>query len=134
MPGSILGTSDSESYDGGRKVPKKAASLLGLNDTATDEYNAAVNMGHRRGMSGMFGFGNGHKISSRNRGNASSTNGSALRDIQAGLSRCISQLVVTIKLTTGESAVGKGTMSAEMIDPLLMRALCEVVRCSEEVV
>lgn len=56
-----------------------------------------------------------------------------LRDLRLGLARCISRLVATLRVTNGGPAGpdGAGQMKREE-DPDFMRALCEIVRLSEE--
>lgn len=57
----------------------------------------------------------------------------SMRDLHAGLHACISQLVATMKLTTGQ--LGNtllNTEAARAIDPLFLRTLCELVRSQEE--
>ena len=64
----------------------------------------------------------------------------ALRDLVVGLLRCISRLVATLReggTEVLEEAVGevdgKGDGDGDGdVDVLLLRALCEIVRCSEE--
>ncbi|KAK4239153.1 hypothetical protein C8A03DRAFT_14425, partial [Achaetomium macrosporum] len=77
----------------------------------------------------------------------------AMTEIQAGLGRCIALLVATLNKETGEGCrsdwdeeedhddlvlVGgegekwNGGGANERVEPVLMRALCEVVRCAEE--
>ncbi|CAK7274228.1 hypothetical protein SEPCBS57363_006054 [Sporothrix epigloea] len=56
-----------------------------------------------------------------------------MRDLHAGLHACISQLVATMKLTTGQ--LGSTLLSEDVvreIDPLFLRTLCELVRSQEE--
>ncbi|KAI8957549.1 hypothetical protein F5Y11DRAFT_360730 [Daldinia sp. FL1419] len=56
-----------------------------------------------------------------------------LRDLRLGLARCISRLVATLRVTNGNpsSPDGTGGIKREE-DPDFMRALCEIVRLSEE--
>jgi hypothetical protein len=74
----------------------------------------------------------------------------AMREIQTGLGRCIKLLVATLKRTVGMTPVfgadrepslliqevvdgeGKQQEGREGVDGVLVRALCEVVRCAEE--
>jgi hypothetical protein len=76
-----------------------------------------------------------------------------MRDIQAGLGRCIAQLIAALNKETGGGSssdwdeddhddlvfVGREEKEAtsgeadDGVQPVLMRALCEVVRCAEEV-
>ncbi|KAI0844314.1 hypothetical protein F5Y00DRAFT_202174 [Daldinia vernicosa] len=56
-----------------------------------------------------------------------------LKDLRLGLARCISRLVATLRVTNGSPAGpdGAGQMKQEE-NPDFMRALCEIVRLSEE--
>lgn len=79
----------------------------------------------------------------------------AMREIQAGLARCISMIVTTLKRTASAHLASPKPMAgvvfggggngvekdpsllileeaAEGVEPVLMRALCEVVRCAED--
>ena len=106
-------------------IPKKAAHLLGLS-----------------GGAAFGGFGRAKSPASARRNRSGSSAATArdpsLRELQEGLGRCVARLVATLKLTTepenGEdpSAV-KEEVAGQTMDPLLLRCLCEVVRCSEEV-
>ncbi|KAK0632235.1 hypothetical protein B0T14DRAFT_559948 [Immersiella caudata] len=113
----------------GPRIPKKAASILGLQASA--QAHSAVNPLLRRINSRRMG----------NVGGAGNSNESAtLRDVQAGLGRCIAFLVATLKQTGAELRPPDGSLrlaqarEAEGMDPLLIRSLCEVVRCSEEAI
>ncbi|CAK7263980.1 hypothetical protein SEPCBS119000_000765 [Sporothrix epigloea] len=64
---------------------------------------------------------------------AAAASDASMRDLHAGLYACISQLVATMKLTTGQ--LGNTLLSEEVtreIDPLFLRTLCELVRSQEE--
>ncbi|CAK7231171.1 hypothetical protein SCUCBS95973_007820 [Sporothrix curviconia] len=64
---------------------------------------------------------------------AAAASDASMRDLHAGLHACISQLVATMKLTTGQ--LGNTLLNAEVardIDPLFLRTLCELVRSQEE--
>ncbi|KJR85615.1 uncharacterized protein SPSK_08292 [Sporothrix schenckii 1099-18] len=64
---------------------------------------------------------------------ATAASDASMRDLHAGLHACISQLVATMKLTTGQ--LGNtllNTEAARAIDPLFLRTLCELVRSQEE--
>jgi len=114
------------------RVPRKAASILGLQAASAEGCNTVANPLLRR------------MNSRRMKGSGSSGNvGSeltVLRDLQIGLGRCIAFLVSTLKRSGEDIKVEEGDMGlpqfleAEAVDPLLMRSLCEVVRCSEEAI
>ncbi|KAK3389137.1 hypothetical protein B0T20DRAFT_95222 [Sordaria brevicollis] len=140
-----------------RRIPRKAESILGMNDdsapgAANHFAGGAVYYSPRgdggfsrpftRGDSGEKG--GGHAAPKMPTSSGGSSNGgtasagcdlTALRDIHAGLARCIARLVTTLKLTTGEGMVEGETLSPRdnvALDPFLLRTLCELVRCSEE--
>lgn len=101
-------------------VPRKAAALLGLRTEPAAEGTERPSGETLRGPS------------DRRDG--------ALRDLVVGLLRCISRLVATLReggTEVLEEAVGevdgKGDGDGDGdVDVLLLRALCEIVRCSEE--
>lgn len=117
--------------------PKKAASLLGLGDT---------NMGKPvKPHSGTLG---GRRAKYRKTTppaasfSASLESESAMRDLRDTISANIHRLVATMKEASfsaskeesdedGEDGILLGT-SAKDLDPTLLRAICEVVRCYEE--
>jgi len=108
------------------KIPKKAASILGLQASAQAQSS---------GVSPLL-----RRMNSRRMGRSGSNESATLRDVQAGLGRCIAFLVATLKQTGSEPRPLNGslhlaqTREAEMMDPLLIRSLCEVVRYSEEAI
>ncbi|KAK1980243.1 hypothetical protein LZ30DRAFT_629632 [Colletotrichum cereale] len=55
----------------------------------------------------------------------------SLRELQLGLHRCISRLVTTLRAEGTEGPVATGEPAGE-VDPLVLRSLCEIVRCCEE--
>lgn len=91
------------------EVPRKAAALLGLREPDASSVDTARTPPSAR-----------HGPSEKRDG--------ALKDLLVGLSRCIGRLVTTLKEGRGEVM---GEESSE-VDLFLVRALCEVVRCSEE--
>ncbi|RYP77717.1 hypothetical protein DL769_003337 [Monosporascus sp. CRB-8-3] len=57
-----------------------------------------------------------------------------LQDLRIGLAKCVARLVATLRLASC-GRVGDGPLPPDQqvrIDPLFMRALCELVRCNEE--
>ena len=56
----------------------------------------------------------------------------AMRDVRRGLGRCVGLLVAV--MMDGRGAVEEGVAAGGVggVEPVLMRALCEVVRCAEE--
>lgn len=117
----------------GDDIPRKAASLLGLSqkDSATDGQSAP------RSSSGPL---SSWRRNSRHSSQPSSPTylqqEAALRDVQAGLTRCVMGLVATARTMAEEEGkgIGKGVVVLEgrAGDEYLMRSLLEVVRLSEE--
>ncbi|MBE3050263.1 hypothetical protein IMZ48_48755, partial [Candidatus Bathyarchaeota archaeon] len=91
------------------EIPRKAAALLGLREPDAASLEMAT-------------------PPSTSRSGLSERRDGALRDLLVGLSRCIGRLVVTLREGRGD-VVGEGCGD---VDLFLVRALCEVVRCSEE--
>lgn len=56
----------------------------------------------------------------------------AMREVRKGLGRCVGLLVAVMMDGRGavEEKLAAGGVGA--VEPVLMRALCEVVRCAEE--
>ncbi|KAK1482291.1 hypothetical protein CTAM01_13641 [Colletotrichum tamarilloi] len=54
-----------------------------------------------------------------------------LRELQQGLSRCIAHLVTTLRAGGSGRSMAGGDLINE-VDPLVMRSLCEIVKCCEE--
>ncbi|KAK3383442.1 hypothetical protein B0T24DRAFT_518436 [Lasiosphaeria ovina] len=133
------------SLEDGVPIPMKAASVLGLQTQAearSMEHPNLANPCLRRSKSRQPSLRGWERSSSnssgagRDSGSSGGTEMKTMRDIQAGLGRCITLLVTTLKLTTPESGTVECMLlrarEPEILDPLVMRALCEVVRCSEE--
>ncbi|WQF82907.1 hypothetical protein CDEST_07921 [Colletotrichum destructivum] len=53
-----------------------------------------------------------------------------LRDLQHGLHRCIARLVTTLRAEGSEGPIAGEPVND--VDPLVMRSLCEIVKCCEE--
>lgn len=94
------------------EVPKKAAALLGLRSDVEAEGQSA-------------GRPSGEALRS-----PSEKRDGALKELVVGLSVCISRLVVTLR--EGRSEVLEEGAEEGGVDVLLLRSLCELVRCSEE--
>ncbi|CCC07683.1 hypothetical protein SMACR_01250 [Sordaria macrospora] len=131
-----------------RRIPRKAESILGMNDEAAANFSSSGLYSPRDG-----GFtrpftrdsekaGGAPKMSTSSGGGGGSNGAGGcdlamLRDIHAGLAKCIARLVTTLKLTTGEGMVEGEALSPKetaALDPFLLRTLCELVRCAEEAV
>ncbi|EGZ76564.1 hypothetical protein NEUTE2DRAFT_153445 [Neurospora tetrasperma FGSC 2509] len=124
------------SDDNVRRIPRKAESILGMNDETAVNFSSGALYSSRDG-----GFSRPFIVDSEKRGvptvltSSGSSNGAgcdltALRDIHAGLARCITRLVTTLKLTTGEGMVEGEALSPKetvTLDPFLLRTLCELV-------
>ncbi|KAL7962793.1 hypothetical protein V8C34DRAFT_311177 [Trichoderma compactum] len=111
-------------------IPKKAASLLGLNEGANSTSAASIRSA-RRFSSSHWG---------REDFMATSTLATlphqdmAIRSIQTELLRCIRRLIATARLMAeSDNADEKMVeMDIEDADVLFMRSLCEIVRVNEE--
>ncbi|KAK3363296.1 hypothetical protein B0T25DRAFT_513344 [Lasiosphaeria hispida] len=131
LPGSGL----YDSNEGSHRIPKKAASVLGLQERAeADGGKDGEHMAFGRSNSRRQAIGDGNSPGICKSGGGDM---STLRNVQAGLGRCIALLVTTLKMTTEQMGLEPMLLRSrepKTIDPLLMRSLCEVVRCSEETV
>ncbi|KAL1882043.1 hypothetical protein VTK73DRAFT_2757 [Phialemonium thermophilum] len=120
----------------GSAIPKKAASLLGLSGPGQDPSSGPAVRNFGRRPVNLF-------TGERSTGAATSATARedpSVRELHAGLGKCIASLVSTLKLT-GDSNESfheahdimavKPDLAGDL-EPLLLRALCEVVRCSEE--
>jgi len=99
--------------DAGRRIPSKAASLLGLSPAAPQA--TAV----KSPLHGGFPSARTAELEA------------ALRQLQAGLATCVGRLVATLRLTGGHHTAAAADDDVG-VDPLFLRALCEIVRCAEE--
>jgi hypothetical protein len=106
--------------DGGAAIPRKAAALLGL-DGPEPQSRSSVDTHGTRSTSA--------ETQPRREG--------ALRELLVGLSRCIGRLIVTLKegrtdvVASGGEDGEAGAANVD-VDMFLAKALCEVVRCSED--
>lgn len=115
----------------GDDIPRKAASLLGLNEATTVTAAASVRSAKR----------NSFTQRSRDDGRSASPVGSfatqdmAIRNIHTELLRCIRRLIAAARLMSESGAAGEKVMEMDMedADVLLLRSLCEIVRVNEEV-
>ncbi|KAI2617156.1 hypothetical protein GGR54DRAFT_216391 [Hypoxylon sp. NC1633] len=129
-------------------IPQKAASLLGLQDDLTGPIPGPPSS-RTNTLRGKRSFFAASKSSPYDEGSRPTTatggfgrrrplqsdhNEQVLRDLRLGLARCISRLVATLRMTNGGSAAGTdGVVQPKREeDPDFMRALCEIVRLSEE--
>ncbi|KAI1466538.1 uncharacterized protein F4812DRAFT_82920 [Daldinia caldariorum] len=134
------------STDGGA-IPRKAASLLGLQDdpnapipeppssrcntlrTKRSFFGAPRAVSYYEASRPTTAVGNagGRRFGQPDQGEQ------VLKDLRLGLARCISRLVATLRMTNGSSACSDETGQVKREeDPDFMRALCEIVRLSEE--
>ncbi|KAI1090069.1 hypothetical protein F5B19DRAFT_484818 [Rostrohypoxylon terebratum] len=133
----------------GTAIPLKAASLLGLQD----DPNAPIpeppssrcnTLRSKRSFFAVSKTASFHE-SMRPTTSMTSTFGGrrpmppdnseqVLRDLRLGLARCISRLVATLRMSNSGPAAGadSGAKPRREEDPDFMRALCEIVRLSEE--
>jgi hypothetical protein len=116
---------DGDNGDGTR-VPKKAASLLGLS-----------------GATASGGVEATHKLRRLRRGGPSANNPektgvtsrqAALADVHALLGCCVTRLIATLKMTEEFGVVALYSPEMKEVDPFLVRSLCEMVRISEDAV
>lgn len=130
-PGAASKSADNAKQDLASPIPKKAASLLGLSGGGG---GGAIGSRTPDGAGGVLGRNkktmwigaDGCPMRLR----PPPADDPSMRELRTGLGKCISRLVATLRLTDGSEAP-KVEAPAE-VDPLLLRALCEVVRCSEE--
>ncbi|KAK0628185.1 hypothetical protein B0T17DRAFT_614138 [Bombardia bombarda] len=147
----------SSAKENARHVPKKALRVLGMHTTAAAEQNVTDTInskwsrgggGGRRHQQNGFGTGDAERGSIKSHGSCGNNNNNSsrnndmkvLRNLQAGLGRCITMLVKTLKLGRSVDECRQQIMASPdeaekaepLLDPLLLRALCEVVRCAEE--
>ncbi|KAI1803877.1 hypothetical protein F4811DRAFT_309494 [Daldinia bambusicola] len=134
------------SMDGGA-IPRKAASLLGLQDdpnapipeppssrcntlrTKRSFFGAPRAVSYYEVSRPTTAVGNmsGRRFGQPDQGEQ------VLKDLRLGLARCISRLVATLRMTNGSPTCPDETGQAKREeDPDFMRALCEIVRLSEE--
>lgn len=117
------------------EIPKKAASLLGLASAA------AAQDGQLRSLSKLTGPLTGliHRhetVTEPPEGRRATAQETAMRDLQAGLMRCIARLIATAKLMVEDGKQDNPIMDVDMTeqgaDLFLARSLCEIVRFSED--
>ncbi|EEY16079.1 conserved hypothetical protein [Verticillium alfalfae VaMs.102] len=127
-----LKSRDSNSND----IPKKAAHLLGLQDAATPPSPHSPQAQRLRKKSSILDTLRGSRLPLSTQ--STSMDSRPMKEIQVGLARCIGRLVTTLRVSPDEGAEDETLLLAgedsklENIDPLLVRSLCEIVRCCEE--
>ena len=136
-PPSSPGARQDRGHDGHTNdIPKKAASLLGIGKPPNPVQLS--NKGLTKKVSMPFGrrgvAGTDELIrSAKHLGPSSAAHDIAMRDIQAGLMRCIARLVATAKLMaetgSGDDRLVEGEVREG--DVLFTRSLCEIVRLLE---
>lgn len=111
-------------------IPKKAASLLGLNERANSTSAASIRSARRFSSShwGREDFIATSPLAT------SPHQDMAIRSIQTELLRCIRRLIATARLMAESDGVDEKMveMDIEDADVLFMRSLCEIVRVNEE--
>ncbi|PTB51823.1 hypothetical protein M431DRAFT_149314 [Trichoderma harzianum CBS 226.95] len=111
-------------------IPKKAASLLGLNERANSTSAASIRSARRFSSShwGREDFMATSPLAT------SPHQDMAIRSIQTELLRCIRRLIATARLMAESDGVDEKMveMDIEDADVLFMRSLCEIVRVNEE--
>ncbi|PTB62570.1 hypothetical protein BBK36DRAFT_1128721 [Trichoderma citrinoviride] len=111
-------------------IPKKAASLLGLNEGPPMTSAASIRSA-RRFSSSHWGK---EDVMTTSTGSTSTSQDMALRNIQTELLRCIRRLIATARLMAESNTTDEKVVEMEMEDGdvLFMRSLCEIVRVNEE--
>lgn len=160
------GTSHHQHHDPRRRPGRRGMLLSRRSSRYLDGGSSpAVGVGRSGSRRGGGGGGADHAPSSSS-SSSSSSSPNSMRDIRAGLERCVALLVATLRREAaagagagacvpsgerrGESELGSGSGSSLLaperererqregggggVDAVLMRALCEVVRCAEDAV
>ncbi|KAL7934559.1 hypothetical protein V8C35DRAFT_31472 [Trichoderma chlorosporum] len=111
-------------------IPKKAASLLGLNE-ATNSTSAASIRSAKRFSSSHWGR---EDFMTTSPSTIPVSQDMAIRSIQTELLRCIRRLIATARLMAESDATDEKLVEMEIedADALFMRSLCEIVRVNEE--
>lgn len=123
----------------GNSIPLKAASLLGLqNDPSTTiasprDVPGVSKPNTLRGKASFIRKRENAKSFGPVATRSSDDHDLSLKDLRLGLAKCIARLIGTLRLTSNED-MGTSAKPVDVrdIDPLFIRALCEVVRCNEE--
>ncbi|UKZ71278.1 uncharacterized protein TrAtP1_012238 [Trichoderma atroviride] len=115
----------------GDDIPRKAASLLGLNEATTVTSAASVRSAKRNSFT-QWGKDDGRSASPVG---TFASQDMAIRNIQTELLRCIRRLIAAARLMSESGAAGEKVVEMDMedADVLLLRSLCEIVRVNEEV-
>lgn len=113
-------------------IPKKAASLLGL-DSPQRPAQPTHNVGRiaKKFSTPLTSLGFGKDDMA---GTSSAAQDNATRNIEAGLLRCIMRLIATARMMAEEGRGEESLMEVEAqnLDMIFVRSLCEIVRISEE--
>ncbi|KAL7898620.1 hypothetical protein HDV63DRAFT_394273 [Trichoderma sp. SZMC 28014] len=109
-------------------IPRKAASLLGLNEATNVTTTASV---RKRNSFTQRGRDDGRSASPVG---SFASQDMAIRNIHTELLRCIRRLIAAARLMSESGAAGEKVMEMDMEDGdvLLLRSLCEIVRVNEE--
>ncbi|KAF7547480.1 hypothetical protein G7Z17_g7699 [Cylindrodendrum hubeiense] len=114
-------------------IPKKAASLLGLD---SPQHPATPSLGRKtkKFSTPLTAWGFGKDEMTPVGGASSAAQDNTTRNIEAGLLRCIMRLIGTARMMAEE---GSGEERMMEVDPqeadvIFVRSLCEIVRISEE--
>ncbi|KAK9425202.1 hypothetical protein SUNI508_03342 [Seiridium unicorne] len=116
------------------KIPRKAAFLLGLqDDPATPIAPPRETSSTSRGKPSFMRGKRETKSFGPSTSRSTDDHDQSLKDLRLGLAKCIARIVGTLRLTSSEE-LGTSVKPVDIrdIDPLFIRALCEVVRCNEE--
>jgi hypothetical protein len=119
-------------------IPPKASALLGLEVSASSTTLALppsrATTQHGRPSSKAGKRDNNSKPSTSAANRPGNENENMLKDLRLALAKCIARLVGTLRLTTSDEMGGSTCRPVDIkdVDPLFIRALCEIVRCCEE--
>ena len=115
------------------EIPKKAASLLGLASATAQDVQRSVNK-----LSGPLAglLQRQDMVVEPPAGRRAAAQETAMRDLQAGLMRCIARLIATAKFMVEDGGHDGPVMDVDVTeqgaDVFLARSLCEIVRFSED--
>lgn len=115
------------------EIPKKAASLLGLASATAQDVQRSVNK-----LSGPLAglLQRQDMVVEPPAGRRAAAQEAAMRDLQAGLMRCIARLIATAKFMVDDGRHDGPVMDVDVTeqgaDLFLARSLCEIVRFSED--
>ncbi|KAI1881801.1 hypothetical protein JX265_000627 [Neoarthrinium moseri] len=125
------------------QIKPKAAKLLGLSEDTPAVMPRSPGVDSQKSPRSLTlrnkpSFFAGHRENSKTFGTGASRSADdhdkSLKELQLGLAKCIARLVGTLRLTSHENKAVSVTKQVDIkdVDPLFIRALCEIVRSCEE--